>query len=846
MWKTPLLILTTLVVAAIAVLAAAFALPYLAEATQTIRTALTRPATTAGLVFVESPEVYTRQRLVNDRYGQDAWLRAKLAEIDDPDTSFIDIYSVQQQFRDAGITLSLGPAAAASPQATDTTPGQPVIPDSADLSFRTRFDLQSAARDEIRQRILENALDDRHDLSGNTVFGLKFDTAVLPGANTVLSPAVIVKMTSNPLDALHRSLEDLAPLYGRWSSPISLHSDLDPDGTDITTVQTLDRHFDKWRSSIEQRLNDHKNVARGDLCAVNRGLVMADRTLCTGTVLAPSARDFLAKVFAETHAVDDALSYVLRLPPEKISIGTDFLNRVYDEAGRDCATGDADITIEHFLAKRPKAQPFQLPLPWGQLFQLKLRHLQAEDELFCKVAINLTLDGLEVPLAFVTSDPAPASPGTRKTGPDDPSQAGWLQVDCDADACADRSKSIWVEPRSQSLAASTKEAVDSVLTRPALEALLTKATGSQLCFGRASEYDPWFYFGATAPAESSGYASSCFPGDSIQLRLGAYYFLRRMTEVESYTYAAFPRGDVTGVVTETLSTSSVAGRLDGVPGLSARATVGDAARARQAEAQPSMINFASGRGGHDNKGDLDKLFDFGWAIVKDGPKQPMMASQLVIVSVPAYLDSLELDVWQGFLDIDNAPYDRSAFNDLVLDDRIPALMPSFEKRHFRLNLPPDYSALDGLVIGSNLVTGPRINQNALRDRYRLPACGDLSLVIPGERLWRSTVVTLDDVKADKIEVMPDMLGILATFRTDTIAGLRPDPRFIETVAAAAPPPPAASADPQAAQTTRLTPALELSGRLAVWTSEGDDHTDLTFSFRAADCALTDAALDGRN
>ena len=60
--------------------------------------------------------------------------------------------------------------------------------DAAPLSFERKFELQSNARDAIRQMILENALDDRHDLTGNTVFGLKFDTSVLPGSRTMLEP----------------------------------------------------------------------------------------------------------------------------------------------------------------------------------------------------------------------------------------------------------------------------------------------------------------------------------------------------------------------------------------------------------------------------------------------------------------------------------------------------------------------------------------------------------------------------------------------------------------------------------------------------------------------------------
>ena len=35
---------------------------------------------TFGVIHVDSPEIYTRERLVNDRYDQDHWLRQKLRE----------------------------------------------------------------------------------------------------------------------------------------------------------------------------------------------------------------------------------------------------------------------------------------------------------------------------------------------------------------------------------------------------------------------------------------------------------------------------------------------------------------------------------------------------------------------------------------------------------------------------------------------------------------------------------------------------------------------------------------------------------------------------------------------
>lgn len=79
--------------------------------------------TTGGLVYVESPEVYTRQRLVNDRYLQDSWLRGKLRELDADGTVLISQRSASQQ----GVTARL--AAPGAPAADGPAPAAPALPD---------------------------------------------------------------------------------------------------------------------------------------------------------------------------------------------------------------------------------------------------------------------------------------------------------------------------------------------------------------------------------------------------------------------------------------------------------------------------------------------------------------------------------------------------------------------------------------------------------------------------------------------------------------------------------------------------------------------------------------------
>jgi len=49
-------------------------------------------------------------------------------------------------------------------------------------------------REQIRSLMIENQLDDRHDLRGNSLYRLRFDATVLPGGNTRASAKVTISV----------------------------------------------------------------------------------------------------------------------------------------------------------------------------------------------------------------------------------------------------------------------------------------------------------------------------------------------------------------------------------------------------------------------------------------------------------------------------------------------------------------------------------------------------------------------------------------------------------------------------------------------------------------------------
>jgi hypothetical protein len=136
------------------------------------------PGTTFGRIYIDTPEVYSRERLVNDRFMQDAWLRAKLDE--DPTQG---LQGSRSESRQSATTLALGVGTQASPPPGLSSPGAAAQQQLSDSPIE-RFRDVLAYREEVRTEMLENQLDDRHDIAGNTLYRLKFDATVVPLKDT--------------------------------------------------------------------------------------------------------------------------------------------------------------------------------------------------------------------------------------------------------------------------------------------------------------------------------------------------------------------------------------------------------------------------------------------------------------------------------------------------------------------------------------------------------------------------------------------------------------------------------------------------------------------------------------
>lgn len=186
------------------------------------------PGTTFGRIYVDTPEVYSRERLVNDRFRQDEWLRKKLNE--NPEQGLQgSMASSSRQDTTVGLALSFPQAPSPGDTQSPDSPETPEPINSPKPPTPTKHKLEKSAalqdpsdtpiaqlrdamayREEVRNEILENQLDDRHDINGNTLYRLKFDATVVP-ENDTSAYAMIEVTIKGPSDSSSKTGKSAGP-----------------------------------------------------------------------------------------------------------------------------------------------------------------------------------------------------------------------------------------------------------------------------------------------------------------------------------------------------------------------------------------------------------------------------------------------------------------------------------------------------------------------------------------------------------------------------------------------------------------------------------------------------------
>lgn len=648
-----------------------------------------KPFATEGRVFVESPEVYTRERLVNDRYEQAFWLEQQLEKLDQS-TNFTTAR------REMALQLAFDPATEAKISA---------LPELSALPFEHEYQIRSALRSRIRQALLENQLDDRHDLTGNSVYGLKFDTSVIPGSNTRKRAYVRVTVQTPELpdadllpNLLGKSLEDV-----RREGVGALGPDY-TGGELSNAVRDFPEHYENWIETIEGSLNSYlDNIS--DISGLNGADgdgVSGDGWPCRPYAVSEDDKDRTTDILAES------LSKVLAIEERSVY----FPDTLFPDQNA-ASFGQVEIN---------------LPRPWNRYISVTVA-----DSNKCLNWKHFKVAPLRQYLLVVPDAPAGAAGPSGNADADDLFQKLYFQVAAQTltEGDVEKNYSVYV-------ARSGGENSGQWPTREEVERLQLQFQLDDISLGHILNHSN-AYPVCARPFGAAG--DDCtVQGKSVIVDVGMYNFARGILESDYYLYTVFPKTDVSGVLERSLLTSSlgldVGGKKGGVS--SAQAEVAS-------RLVPSQLSFAeSGEAEIEgSEGHTSGEIVFGWIVGSDGVQQPVQKSQFVLLSLPAYLKRLNLVLETGWLDRD------SNFE------------PQTSGMNMSIALPPDYEAFDTLIRGSKS-HGPAIFDR-LMEKVEVHACRSASILIPGARLWRSSLVTLGGHQADQIIVMPDMRGIIAHF-----------------------------------------------------------------------------------
>ena len=226
-----------------------------------------------GVIVVSSPTIYTRQRLVNDRLLQEEWLDEQLKltsgdktrefrSIDAVEASLYSSYAsglAKLGSADGSDTRAAAPSSATPPPSSGVPPkgDSPsrrdlldATPDAAQTTLN-KFVAMNNYRDVVRSELMQTLLDDRHDITGNTVYRLGFNASVVAGHEDNKFAAIIVTLCHTP------SKSDLVRSQNQLSRERCDQTDSgDPSTTtgasEITQYTNL---YDEWVRTMNETAN---------------------------------------------------------------------------------------------------------------------------------------------------------------------------------------------------------------------------------------------------------------------------------------------------------------------------------------------------------------------------------------------------------------------------------------------------------------------------------------------------------------------------------------------------------------------------------------------------------------
>ncbi|MCC7274444.1 MAG: hypothetical protein IT561_17385 [Alphaproteobacteria bacterium] len=691
----------------------------------------------SGLIKVSGTQVYTRERLINQRLDDEKWLRAQLNSLEAATNLVLSTRTVAQRLE--GRLQARTPQAAAGGAPATAPPGAPAAAAPVaepSLDFETNFLVKSALREIMQHKLLENQLDDRHDLYGNSLYVLKFDVSVVPPERR--APLAFVQMWMAAPKMFSEEKDEKAKSYPRDVPTAELYRRYAEDPRLFTTWSNS---LDKWRDDLEVRVNE--SIAR-------------------------QHASLLEDLWPEAEFVELAQFVRRRLTREE-------KNRLTRE---QAAALDLKLTPSYVLSKNGywmTEQFYQYLMVKSLTEILGIREI----DIFFDTQKARTLDiSSNAFLVDPIGDILSASYQSHVDANVPPLVKFTNRIDTVAvasDDCRpkDDNPSVMHVPW-----ASFEAARLNVYARVPISLrgiISTKITPqfpfSEEMLGIARQRDllvdgiPGDFIYTSADK-----TLSC-ASQMLTLRTGLFNFIRKIGAADSYSYAVLPRQSVRAALEQSSSGRDVGLQLDAtVAGLGLRQAAEEISRGARRRAVVTSFGEA-----HVDRETGTTTPAFGWLVdagVFEAPtggnhREPVQLSVMAVVSVPAWWDYVTITARTGWI----SDLDRLAGGDRTPPPARPpargaagpAPVTGELTEEWRVPLPSAYEGIDAVLLGAKR-RKPTIVDREFRDK-RVAACKPAAINIPGYRLWRGSRVFLGSQEASEISVLPNMGGLRATFDT---------------------------------------------------------------------------------
>jgi hypothetical protein len=750
-----------------------------------------------GIILVSHPEIFTRERLVNDRLEHINWVNSLVRRLDGEQPGTFQA-SQGTVWSNRNSTLSMTgaesglverpPPSRSSPAAqATTTAAASEQPSEVRPSSLNDFHQRNLYRNELRAERMRSMLDDRHDIAGNTILQLNFNATVVP-TNPGKRGFALVAVRLSGLEDPQRNLDEL---YGDWVAYLTAEIEWSVEVRRFVLTSSVPMTPASAAESIRAlllracsaRLRGSSQHERPRVVAcehaidqretsfsaaeVHRAVLRAQAESALGELrnlldaLKGEARDAARKRYRA--AIESFLQLpIVREEATKAGVQTlDALHMLEDIEYR-CVTvsqqdpGSGTLVevdslspsnmrrVERLLSRRTAAgegaeNVFRLRIPCAPIFGNR--------------EMLAVLHAVATRLEWTAAGSLLIRPSCLALQYSEAQQDRWIYGDCKGD-----------DPLVVSMSLTTMSCIAAHWRRTDLLAPIQPRTRSQRTPANDREWGADRLSNYVDLDIIAGPVDGCFlrPRPSFEGRNRLGEELTRLAESSDlYAYGVLPRSAAQwhlldqGRQAEVDLAGSGASRVTSSVGLASQA------RFRGGVDESFIVGF--GTDTRDRRPQRTGAV-FGWVI---GPRRAGVDNRHLmdthtlsaIVSVPSWWRAARLTVnacWVASTKVPLRP--QEIIEQLEKDENAPGC----QLTHFHPRLPGSEAELQR-VLSIEVVRTPFVRMLPESENFNAVAGQRAAFRIEGGRLWRSTMVTLGAQVAERVSVLPNMLGIVAEF-----------------------------------------------------------------------------------